>query len=186
MAGHGRGDAVEPGLQRVDGVVVGDLVGEVADQRLHIGLAEHGRRLAHRDRARAEALDAEAEAPERLGMRGEPRHVVLGQVDDLRQKQHLRRQRPRPHRLLQRLVDQPLMRGMLVDDDERIARLRDDVVLVDLRPRRAEPGLQQCLVDRRRAGARVAAVERPGVELGLRRLAETLAPSGRAGERAKS
>ena len=42
------------------------------------------------------------------------------------------------HRLLQRLVDQPLMRRMLVDDDQRIARLRDDVVLVDLRTRRAE------------------------------------------------
>ena len=174
MAGHGRRDAVEPRLQRVDGVVVGDLVGEVADQRLHIGLAEHGRRLAHRDRAGPEALDAEAEAAQRLGMRGEPRRVVLGQVDDLRQKQHLRRQRSCPHRLLQRLVDQPLMCGMLVDDDQRIARLRDDVVLVDLRARSTEPRLQQVGIDRHRAGPRVAAVERPGVEFGLRRLAEAL------------
>ena len=33
---------------------------------------------------------------------------------------------------------QPLMRGMLVDDDEAVFRLRDDVVLVQLRPCRSK------------------------------------------------
>ena len=39
---------------------------------------------------------------------------------------------------LQPLVDQALVRGVLVDDDEAVLGLRDDVGLVDLRPRRAE------------------------------------------------
>ena len=56
-----------------------------------IGFAEHRRRFAHRNRARAEALDAEAEAGQRFGMQGEPLGIVFRQVDDLGHKQHLRR-----------------------------------------------------------------------------------------------
>src|SRR5690606_3059229 len=35
-------------------------------------------------------------------------------------------------RVLQRLVDQPFMRGMLIDDDQRIAGLGNDVILMHL------------------------------------------------------
>ncbi len=56
VAGHGRGDAVEPLLQRVDRVVVGDLVGEVARPAgATLVSPSMRRRLAHGDRARAEA-----------------------------------------------------------------------------------------------------------------------------------
>ncbi len=51
-------------------------------------------------------------------------------------------------RLAHRLEDQPLMRGMLVDDDKAVLGLRDDVVFVDLRPGGAER------ITRRRFGAR--------------------------------
>ena len=123
MAGHGRGDAVEPRLQRVDRVVVGDLVGKVADQLT----AHWSRRAWPASRAPRSRRGRTARCRGRSGASvsactASRDGILLRQVDDLRQEQHLRRQRPRTHRLLQRLVDQPLMRGMLVDDDERIAR----------------------------------------------------------------
>ncbi len=40
--------------------------------------------------------------------------------------------------VLQRLIDQALVRGMLVDNDQAVLGLRDDIVGVDLCPRRAE------------------------------------------------
>ena len=43
----------------------------------------------------------------------------------------------RPRRL-QGFIHKTLMRRMLIDDDESIAGLRDDIVVVDLRPRGAE------------------------------------------------
>ena len=42
---------------------------------------------------------------------------------------------------LQALVDEALVGGVLVDDDDAVLRLRDDVGAVDLRPRRAERGV---------------------------------------------
>ena len=77
----------------------------------------HGVSVTEGHRAGAEALDAESEAGQRFGMRGEALGVLLRQVDDLGDEQHLRRHRPRVHRLLQRLVDEALVGGVLVDDD---------------------------------------------------------------------
>jgi len=45
---------------------------------------------------------------------------------------------PRPERGLEPLEDQPFMRGMLIDNHQAVTRLRHDVVLVDLRSRRAK------------------------------------------------
>ena len=86
-------------------------------------------------------------------------------------KQHLRRHRPRIQRILQRLVDKPLMRGMLVDDDQRVAGLRHDVVFVHLRARRAEVGRPRC-VRELRCEVRASALQAAGVESGLRGFAE--------------
>ena len=63
-----------------------------------------------------------------------------------------------------RLVDQPLMRRMLVDDDERIPGLRDDVVLMHLRARRTQRRAEQRLGRLGLAGTRIGAGQRPGIE----------------------
>ena len=65
----------------------------------------------------------------------------------------------RGERRLQPLIDDALMRGVLVDHDHAVAGLRDDVVLVHLRARRAE---------------------RPVDQVGLRRFLETHIGGGRA------
>ena len=127
-----RGDAIETLLECFDRVVVGDLVGEIADQALNIDLAQQRRRFTHRYRTRPETFEPQSEAGERFGVHCQPLDVVGGQVDDFGQKQHLGGQGPRMHRRLQRLVDQALMGRMLVDDDQRILRLSDDVVAMDL------------------------------------------------------
>ncbi len=58
------------------------------------------------------------------------------------------------HRL-HALIDEALVRGVLVDDDDGIARLRQDVGLVQLRARGAERPVEQGLGDRRGVGARI-------------------------------
>ena len=118
MASHGRGDRIQTPLQRVDRVVLGDLVGEIAYKLLDIGFAEYGRRFPDCNRSRTETLYAETELPQRLCMHCKALGVVLRQIDDRWEEQQLTRHRPRGQRVLQRFVDQPFMRGVLVDDDQ--------------------------------------------------------------------
>ena len=115
--------------------------------------AEHRRRLAHDDRAGAEAVDDEAEFGELPGALGEPVDVLGRQVDDLRDEQDLAGDAVLGERPLHALIDQPLMRRVLVDDDQPVLGLGDDVGLVDLRPRRAERARERGRVRLRRACA---------------------------------
>ena len=109
-----------------------------------VDLAQQRRRLAHRDRARAERLDARARsAPARRARATQPLDVGLVELDDLRDQQNLPRDAGLLERGLHALVDDALMRGVLVDDDEAVARLRHDVGLVHLRARGAERPVEQ-------------------------------------------
>ena len=153
------------------------------------------RRLAHRDRARAERLDGEAEARELVGARQQPLDVGLVELDDLGDQQDLPRDAAALERRLHALVDEPLMRGVLVDDDQAVARLRHDVGLVHLRARGAERPVEQVgrgLDDCRRAQsadgaptskAACAASAKPARSATRQRAA---VGSGRAGERRQS
>ena len=76
-----------------------------------------------------------ASSPRRATMRSRRRLV---QLDDLGDQQHLAREPRLRQRRLHALIDQPLMRRVLIDDDDAVGGLRDDVGLVQLRPRRAE------------------------------------------------
>ena len=53
-------------------------------------------------------------------------------LDNGGDEQNLARDAVALHRRLQFLVDEPLMGGVLIDDDEAVARLRHDVVLMHL------------------------------------------------------
>ena len=66
------------------------------------------------------------------------------------------------------LVDEALMRGVLVDDDDAVAGLRDDIGAVELRARRAERRGERSVVGSALAGASIGRGRR---ELGERRLA---------------
>ncbi len=69
-----------------------------------------------------------------------PLHVGLVELDDLGDQQDLPRHACPLQRRLHALVDDALMRGVLVDDHDAVARLRHDVRLVQLRARRRADG----------------------------------------------
>ena len=94
--------------------------------------------LAHEHGAGPKLSSHEAEPVERLRLGEEPVGVDRIEIDDLRDEQQLARDPGRRALALQALVDEALVGGVLVDDDDAVLRLRDDVGAVDLRPRGAE------------------------------------------------
>ena len=71
-------------------------------------------------------------------MRVEQRRGVGIEVDDERRQQRLALDRALLALALELLIDDALMRRVLVDNDDAVPGLGDDVVLVHLRPRRAK------------------------------------------------
>ena len=118
MAGHARDDRVEPVAQRIGRVPLGEAVGQVLHQSVDVGLAQQRRDFAHGDRARAEALEIEPEALERRRRVLEPAAILLGHFDNDRYELHLARHGTARELRLELLIDQPLMRRMLVDQHE--------------------------------------------------------------------
>ena len=118
-----------------------------------VDLAQQRRRLAHQDRAGAERLEDQAEAGQLVGRA----HDALGlggvELDDLGDQQRLARDAAGLHLGLHALVDQPLVRGVLVDDDDAVAGLGDDIGLVQLGAGGAEREGRWGRSPRRRRGA---------------------------------
>ena len=85
-----------------------------------------------------EGFEYKAEARKLLGARDEPLDVGFVEFDDFRDQQDLPADAAFVDRGLEPLIDDAFMRGVLIDDDEPVARLRHDIGFVDLRPRRAE------------------------------------------------
>src|SRR5262245_54457275 len=116
----------------------GKLAGKITHQALDVALAEQSGNLAHDDRRLAEGLDNEPEPLEVSCRTGEPLGGFSVELDYFGDEQHLAREAAIGEGLLQALIDQPLVRSVLIDDDERIFRLGDDEGVVHLRPRGAE------------------------------------------------
>ena len=104
-----------------------------------VGLAEQRRRLAHQHRAGAEGLEHQAERGQLVGRAPATRSASAGSSSTTSGiSSAWRATPPLGHRGLHPLVDQPLVGGVLVDDDHAVAGLGDDVGLVHLGPRRAQ------------------------------------------------
>ena len=82
-----------------------------------------------------EAFQHEPQFGKFIRFLGKQRRIVLVEVDDGGNEKALRGNAAIRQHLLQALVDEAFVRGVLVDDDEAVARLRHDVVLVHLRTR---------------------------------------------------
>ncbi len=61
------------------------------------------------------------------------------------------------------------MRGMLIDDDQAVARLRHDVIVVHLRPRRAERMIERIGAQARMSRHARSSAAGADIEHGLRR-----------------
>ena len=103
-------------------------------------MRDRRRGFAHHDRAGAKTLDDEAEASQLLRMRVDQRRRLGIEIDDERREQHLPLDPALIAFALEPLIDDAFMRRVLVDDDDPVACLSDDVILVHLRSRRAERG----------------------------------------------
>src|SRR6185437_2859999 len=93
------------------------LVGEIAHEADRIGFAEQRRHLADDDGAGTERLDDEAELGELARAGDETRSVGLVELDHLGEEEELALDAAIAEMLLHPLVDEALMRGVLVDDD---------------------------------------------------------------------
>ena len=83
----------------------------------------------------AVVLEREPEAGQLIGARCQPGSIGLIKLDDFRNQHDLAGDAGHFDRRLHSLIDDALMRGMLIDDDEPVAGLRHDIGLVDLRAR---------------------------------------------------
>jgi len=140
VAGQGGGDVQEASFERQRLVPFRHVLGEIAHQRARIDLAEQRRRLAHRDRARAKRLDDEAVTRKLVRPREQAGDIGLVELDDFRDQEQLPRHAILFDRGFQPFIDDALMRGVLIDDDDSVAGLRDDIGFVQLRARRRAAG----------------------------------------------
>ena len=118
--------------------LVGQLVQDIQNHRPRIALAKDRRGLAHRHRAAAERLDHQAQPRQFIRQFQQTRGVAFGHLDDLGDQQRLRRNAVFRHLAFKLLVNQPLMRRMGIDDHHAVGGLRQDVILMQMRARRAE------------------------------------------------
>ena len=164
---------ISAALERQRLVPFGHVLGEIAHERGRVDLTQHAGRLAHRDRAGAEALKHQAVAGKLLGARDEPLDVGFVELDDLGDQQDLARDAGLFERRLEALVDEAFVGGVLVDNDDAVPRLRHHVGFVHLRTRGAERTIDQVGRRRRRLVTRVGC-RRADVEADLHGLGKAL------------
>ena len=109
-----------------------------ATRRFEITAGQRCRRLADHDGTGPEALDHEAELLEPLRLGDEAVCLARIELNDLRHQQNLPGDARRGALGFEPLVDEALVRRVLIDDDDAVLRLRHDVVLVQLRAGGAE------------------------------------------------
>ena len=114
------------------------MLGKIAHEPAAVDLAEQRRGLAQRHGAGAEGFEHQPVAREFGGARHQPLDVGFVELDDVGDQQKLPRHAGLFDGGLEPLIDDALMRGVLIDDNKPIARLRDDVSVVNLCSRGAE------------------------------------------------
>ncbi len=135
MAGHGGGNIFQLAGQTACRIPFGDLIGQLPNEPLNIDFAQHGWRFANRDRARSETLDGKPHLVEAFRMLHQSVAILFRKIDNFRDKQHLRSGPFGVQRLAHLLEDEPLMRGMLIDDHQPVLGLGNDVIGMHLRAR---------------------------------------------------
>ena len=96
-------------------------------------LGQDARHFRDRHRAGPEAFDHQAEPCQRFGMFEQQRNGVAVEFDDDRDEQSCRAMPPAARNSLQLFVDDALVGGVLVDDDDAVLGLGHDIGFVQLR-----------------------------------------------------
>lgn len=179
MAGEGREHVIEPLFERRHGaIILAECGREIAQQARHVGAFQDRGHFGDRDGAGAEGLDHEPEFGQKR-RRLQDRGGLAGRhFDDRRDQQHLCFDAARGARAFEPFIDEPLMRRVLIDDDEAVAGLGKNIALVDLRLGRAERRIESVGREFSRQAVRRALRLESGSRLGETRL-------GRPGEARK-
>ena len=167
MAGDAGADLEQAVFEARRRAVAVQLLGEVADQRLDVGLGEQGRDLADQHSALAEGFEGEADPGKLVAAAADQAGGIRVELDHFGDQQRLPLDAAIGEAGFQPFIDQPLMRGVLVDDNDGMAGLGDDVGAVELGARGSERVGGEC--GRGRFGGR-GGVGADGVEPGDRRL----------------
>src|SRR5215207_3314449 len=120
IASHGGEHAKDALFEALTGGHLAQITGDAADQCSVISPAEDGRHFAQDNGTRAERLDNETESLQEFTLRLEPSRRNGIEIDNLRNQKRLGAQCRIRQLLLHLLVDDPLMRRMLVNDDEAL------------------------------------------------------------------
>ena len=117
--------------QRVS--IQGEIVGDIADECLDIARGQRGRNAADQHRGGAEAFERKAIVRQLRGAFLQPVAARLVEFDHFGQQQRLRGgfALTRPGRA-QAFEHQPLVGGVLIDQNQAIFRLGDNIGLGDL------------------------------------------------------
>ena len=144
MAGHGGRDMHQPAFQRQRFVPFRHMLGEVAQQRtpaLALPSSDGVSRTATAPGPK-DSIASPNEASSSL--RSNSRSTVASSISTISGISRICRCTPFfASEAFNLLVDDALMRGVLVHDNEAVAGLRDDIGFVNLRPRRAERPVEQ-------------------------------------------
>src|SRR5215475_223620 len=134
-----RGEELVSALgQQLATTVLAEIAQEALREGRDIGAREHRRHSAHDDGRRRKGRDLEAERGDRSGVLLERRDVHCLRPDRDRNKELLPVAPLRVERGLEVLVEDPLVRGVHVDEHESPAVLREDIDAVQLREGEAE------------------------------------------------
>ncbi len=142
VAGERAGDLFQPLFQRQRGAGLRDVVGEIAQQPLDVDLlpsiagtsrtsTASGPKLSTTRPSSASSPAREATRSTSAGSRSTTSGISSG----------WRAMPPLAMRALHALIDEALMRGVLIDDDDAVGGLRDDIGLVQLRARERRAGV---------------------------------------------
>ena len=138
MASDPADHGVDPLLKRdcLAGFLVA--VGDFLNQLSAVGFAQHRRSRSHANRFRPEFIDNQSQRFKLIGDFEHCAPIRFLQFDDGRDKHRIGLRAALRLEPFQLFINQSFMRRVLVDDDDAVGRLRDDVIPVDLRLRRAQ------------------------------------------------
>ena len=127
VAGHGAADLAEAFAEGQGCTVLGQVVGDVADEALYVCVAQQRGCFADQHGTRAEGFDDQAELGQFVGAGADALGFGGIQFDDFGRQQGLARDRALGHLSFHPLIDETFVGRVLVDDDEAVAGLGDDV-----------------------------------------------------------
>lgn len=132
MAGHTAENCIDPSFYEVAAPICNQLVSYVTHKRLRIDLSEQGRGFPHRNGGSSELLYDKPECLQIIRNFEYTGSLCISEFDDFRDQKRLTRSPVFSRLCLQSFVDQAFVCRVLIHDDNPIARLRDDVVLMHL------------------------------------------------------